>query len=116
MGCSKGHNALCLACLLSNDPIYNATAWRDVVDAHTSKSICSQERKQQADITVGKRKEEVHCIEPLSEPITLLEEAQWKLSLNVETFMLTHTGISRREGAVKFPNGGAWDEYFGIDS
>ncbi len=39
------------------------------------------------------------------------------MSLDGESFMMTHTAISRRDnGVVKFPDGGAWDKYFGIDS
>jgi len=113
VGCNKGTDAVLAARMGMNDRAYDAPAWLETIGlGHTT--VCPN--KKQKKIYLPKRNGEMHCIEPMPNNFRAVDNASNSLGLMKEGFVVTNAAVSARNGVVKFPDGKAGLEAYGISN
>ena len=106
VGCNKGIDAMDTLRHLSQNPMYDKTAWLEALDLGESvrRGVCKAGETPQVEITASKpRPARLYCIEPMPRTIEHLNSAVEKLAWQGE-FRIWHGAVSDSDGSVMFPN------------
>lgn len=112
VGCNKGVDAVRTARMGMMDESFDIPSYKNALG--NLRIACSNFDKEQMDIKFPKRGGEMHCIEPMPNNVKAIKGAKEKAGLG-SNFIVTQAAISSSNGMIKFPDGDAGTEHFGID-
>jgi FkbM family methyltransferase len=112
VGCNKGMDAVNTMRMLSGDPQYNKTIWKETMQSMTASwhdGVCGQEHVEQFAIPPNSthrrhRPAQVHCIEPMPVTVDALQRSAKHLGWDQQGFAPIMGAMSIQDGTSQVPS------------